>query len=160
MESTKINKWFGRYATFLLKWRWAAIALFAVILVLSFIGMSKMVQQTSFDDYFIEGDPMLVKTNEFKANFGNDYFIGILTECEDHFTKENLTVLRELGEELLDSLLTETRSRPWWTSSSCWARKTAWKSSRSSLTRFRRPDLPKWIRSGLWPTASRTWRAS
>ena len=104
MESTKINKWFGRYATFLLKWRWATIALFAVILVLSFIGMSKMVQQTSFDDYFIEGDPMLVKTNEFKANFGNDYFIGILTECEDHFTKENLTVLRELGEELLDSL--------------------------------------------------------
>ena len=104
MESTKINKWFGRYATFLLKWRWATIALFAVILVLSFIGMSKMVQQTSFDDYFIEGDPMLVKTNEFKANFGNDYFIGILTECEDHFTKENLNVLRELGEELLDSL--------------------------------------------------------
>ncbi|MBO6056892.1 MAG: hypothetical protein J6P64_01535 [Bacteroidales bacterium] len=63
-----------------------------------------MVQQTSFDDYFIEGDPMLVKTNEFKANFGNDYFIGILTECDDHFTKENLTILRELGNELLDSL--------------------------------------------------------
>jgi len=104
MESTKINKWFGRYAAFLLKWRWAAIALFVVILVFSFFGMSRMVQQTSFDDYFIEGDPMLVKTNEFKANFGNDYFIGILTECEDHFTKENLTVLRELGEELLDSL--------------------------------------------------------
>lgn len=104
MESTKINKWFGRYAAFLLKWRWAAIAVFVVILVFSFLGMSRMVQQTSFDDYFIEGDPMLVKTNEFKANFGNDYFIGILTECEDHFTKENLTVLRELGEELLDSL--------------------------------------------------------
>jgi len=104
MESTKINKWFGRYAAFLLRWRWAAIALFVILLVLSFLGMSRMVQQTSFDDYFIEGDPMLVKTNEFKANFGNDYFIGILTECEDHFTKENLTVLRALGEELLDSL--------------------------------------------------------
>ena len=24
------------------------------------LSMSKMVQQTSFDDYFIEGDPMLV----------------------------------------------------------------------------------------------------
>ena len=66
--------------------------------------MSKMVQQTSFDDYFIEGDPMLVKTNEFKENFGNDYFIGILTECDNHFTKESLTLMRELGEELLDSL--------------------------------------------------------
>jgi len=104
MKSHKINQFFGRYAAFLLKWRWAAIALFAVILIVSFVGMSKMVQQTSFDDYFIEGDPMLVKTNEFKENFGNDYFIGILTECDNHFTKENLTLMRELGEELLDSL--------------------------------------------------------
>ena len=79
MKSHKINAFFGRYATFLLRWRWAAIALFAIVLVASFLGMSKMVQQTSFDDYFIEGDPMLVKTNEFKANFGNDYFVGILT---------------------------------------------------------------------------------
>jgi len=104
MKSHKINQFFGRYAAFLLRWRWAAIALFAVILIVSFVGMSKMVQQTSFDDYFIEGDPMLVKTNEFKENFGNDYFIGILTECDNHFTKENLTLMRELGEELLDSL--------------------------------------------------------
>ncbi len=104
MNSHRINKFFGRYAAFLLKWRWVAIALFVIILMISFFGMSKMVQQTSFDDYFIEGDPMLVKTNEFKENFGNDYFIGILTECDNHFTKENLTLLRELGEELLDSL--------------------------------------------------------
>lgn len=104
MKSNKINAFFGRYAACLLRWRWAAIALFAVVLAVSFIGMSKMVQQTSFDDYFIEGDPMLVKTNEFKENFGNDYFIGILTECDNHFTKENLTLMRELGEELLDSL--------------------------------------------------------
>ena len=104
MKTQKINKFFERYATFLLKWRWAAIALFIIVLLVSFYGMSKMVQQTSFDDYFIEGDPMLVKTNEFKAHFGNDYFVGILTECDDHFTKENLTTLRQLGEELLDSL--------------------------------------------------------
>ncbi len=104
MKSHKINQWFGRYAAFLVKWRWMAIALFVIVLLASFYGMSKMVQQTSFDDYFIEGDPILVKTNEFKEIFGNDYFVGILTECNDHFTKENLTLLRELGEELLDSL--------------------------------------------------------
>ena len=104
MKSHRINKFFERYAAFLLKWRWVAIALFAVVLLVSFYGMSKMVQQTSFDDYFIEGDPMLVKTEEFKAHFGNDYFVGILTDCDDHFTLENLTLLRELGNELLDSL--------------------------------------------------------
>ncbi len=104
MKSHRINKFFERYAAFLLKWRWVAIALFAVVMIVSFYGMSKMVQQTSFDDYFIEGDPMLVKTDEFKAHFGNDYFVGILTDCDDHFTKENLALLRELGNELLDSL--------------------------------------------------------
>ena len=90
MSSSKINEWFGRYAAFLLKWRWAAIALFAAVMVASFAGMSRMVQQTSFDDYFIEGDPMLVKTNEFKAQFGNDYFVGILTTCDNHFTHDKL----------------------------------------------------------------------
>lgn len=104
MKSHRINKFFERYAAFLMKWRWVAIALFAVVMVVSFYGMSQMVQQTSFDDYFIEGDPMLVKTEEFKAHFGNDYFVGILTDCDDHFTRENLTLLRELGNELLDSL--------------------------------------------------------
>lgn len=104
MKSHRINKFFERYAAFLMKWRWVAIALFAVVVVVSFYGMSQMVQQTSFDDYFIEGDPMLVKTEEFKAHFGNDYFVGILTDCDDHFTRENLTLLRELGNELLDSL--------------------------------------------------------
>ena len=104
MKTNKINLFFERYAAFLLKWRWAAIALFAVVLLVSFYGMSRMVQQTSFDDYFLEGDPMLVKTEEFKAHFGNDYFVGVLTDCDNHFTKENLTLLRELGNELLDSL--------------------------------------------------------
>lgn len=74
MKSHRINQFFGRYAAFLLRWRWVVIALFAILLFVAFKGMSKMVQQTSFDDYFIEGDPMLVKTNEFKENFGNDYF--------------------------------------------------------------------------------------
>ena len=104
MKANKINEWFGRFGAFLIKWRWAVLALFVVVLLISFKGMSKMVQQTSFDDYFIEGDPMLVKTEEFKAHFGNDYFVGVLTDCEDHFTKENLTLLRELGNELMDSL--------------------------------------------------------
>jgi predicted RND superfamily exporter protein len=44
MKSHKINQFFGRYAAFLLRWRWAAIAIFAVILAVSFHGMSKMEQ--------------------------------------------------------------------------------------------------------------------
>lgn len=53
MKSHRINQFFGRYAAFLLRWRWVVIALFAILLFVAFKGMSKMVQQTSFDDYFI-----------------------------------------------------------------------------------------------------------
>lgn len=47
---------------------------------------------------------MLVMTDEFKSHFGNDYYVGVLTQCDNHFTKENLATLRALSNELLDSL--------------------------------------------------------
>lgn len=104
MTIEMINEKFGRMCRGLLKRRWFALGAFVVILFVSMIGMKKMVQETSFDAYFIEGDPMLVKTDEFKAHFGNDYFVGVLTECDNIFTKKNLTLLRELSNELMDSV--------------------------------------------------------
>lgn len=104
MKIEKINNYFGSFAEKLLRVRWQTLLTFCVVIVLSFIGMKRMVKETSFDDYFIEGDPMLVKTEEFKSHFGNDYYVGVLTQCDNHFTKKNLTTLRELSNELLDSL--------------------------------------------------------
>ena len=104
MKIERINELFGRYAEQLLRVRWLTLAAFAVVIVLSVVGMKLMVKETSFDDYFIEDDPMLVKTEEFKSHFGNDYYVGVLTQCDNHFTKKNLTTLRALSNELLDSL--------------------------------------------------------
>lgn len=104
MKIEKINEKFGTFAERLLQARWWVLAAFAAVMVLSVMGVKKLVVQTSFDDYFIEGDPMLVKTDEFKAQFGNDYFVGVLTECDNHFTKRNLETLRALSNELLDSI--------------------------------------------------------
>lgn len=104
MKIERINEKFGAFAGWLLRVRWWVLVAFATVIVLSVMGVKRMVVQTSFDDYFIEGDPMLVKTDEFKAHFGNDYFVGVLTRCDDHFTKENLETLRALSNELLDSL--------------------------------------------------------
>lgn len=103
MKIETINEKFGAFAE-VLRMRWWTLAAFAVVVVLSLMGVKKQVVQTSFDDYFIEGDPMLVKTDEFKAHFGNDYFVGVLTECDNHFTSKNLEALRALSNELLDSL--------------------------------------------------------
>ncbi len=104
MKIEKINERFGVFAGRLLRARWWVLGAFAAVMVLSAVGVKKLVVQTSFDDYFIEGDPMLVKTDEFKAHFGNDYFVGVLTECDNHFTRQNLETLRALSNELLDSL--------------------------------------------------------
>lgn len=104
MQIEKINLRFGRFAQRLLRFRWAVLPLFAAVVVAALSGTKKVVVQTSFDDYFIEGDPMLVKTDEFKSHFGNDYFVGVLTRCEDHFTRPALETLRALSDELLDSL--------------------------------------------------------
>ena len=104
MKIERINKWFGRYAERLLRVRWWTLGAFILLMVISVVGMKRMVKETSFDDYFIEDDPMLVKTEEFKSHFGNDYYVGVLTRCDNHFTKKNLTTLRALSNELLDSL--------------------------------------------------------
>ena len=104
MKIERINELFARYAEQLLRVRWWTLGAFAVVIILSVIGMNRMVKETSFDDYFIEDDPMLVKTEEFKSHFGNDYYVGVLTQCDNHFTKEHLTTLRALSNELLDSL--------------------------------------------------------
>ena len=104
MKIETINELFARYAEQLLRIRWWTLSAFALVIILSVIGMNRMVKETSFDDYFIEDDPMLVKTEEFKSHFGNDYYVGVLTQCDNHFTKENLTTLRALSNELLDSL--------------------------------------------------------
>ena len=104
MKIERINELFARFAEQLLRVRWWTLGAFALVLVLSVIGMNRMVKETSFDDYFIEDDPMLVKTEEFKSHFGNDYYVGVLTQCDNHFTKEHLTTLRALSNELLDSL--------------------------------------------------------
>lgn len=104
MRIETINEKFRDMCRGLLKRRWIALGAFVLILFVGMVGMKKMVKETSFDAYFIEGDPMLVKTDEFKAHFGNDYFVGVLTECDNIFTKENLTLLRELSNELMDSV--------------------------------------------------------
>ena len=104
MKIERINELFARYAEQLLRVRWWTLGAFVLVLILSVVGMKRMVKETSFDDYFIEDDPMLVKTEEFKSHFGNDYYVGVLTQCGNHFTKENLTTLRALSNELLDSL--------------------------------------------------------
>ncbi|TKG97003.1 hypothetical protein EYV94_00835 [Puteibacter caeruleilacunae] len=99
-----INQWFERRAKAMIRFRWLIIFLFAVVVSTSMLGLKSLRVESSWDGYFLEDDPMLIKTDEFKEIFGNDNFVAVLTECDNSFSKENLELIRELSNELLDSI--------------------------------------------------------
>lgn len=104
MKIANINKQFRRLVSWILCHRLLVISLFAVLVTFSFVGTKQIVMKTSFDDYFVSDDPMLLKTNEFKSIFGNDYYVAVLVKNKDIFSHESLTLIRELSQELKDSL--------------------------------------------------------
>ncbi|GAF04665.1 efflux RND transporter permease subunit [Saccharicrinis fermentans] len=104
MNIQKINNWFEKRADGIIKNRWLIIVTSIVLVGIAFMGLPKVEMESSWDGYFLEGDPMLVKTDEFKEIFGNDEFVAILTECDNTFSKESLELIRELSNELMDSL--------------------------------------------------------
>lgn len=104
MNIEKINMWFAGRGGWIVKRRWVVLCLFVVIFGISLMGLKYLNITVSWNDYFLEDDPMLVKTDEFKSIFGNDNYVAVLTRCDDIFTKENLELLRELSNEMLDSL--------------------------------------------------------
>ncbi len=104
MKIEKINTKFGQIAEWILRHRAIVLAAFAVLLGLSVVGMRKIHFESSWDSYFVEGDPVLLQTDKFKAIFGNDYYAAVLTECDNSFTQENLALIRALSNELRDKL--------------------------------------------------------
>ncbi len=104
MKIEKINNWFEKLAIGTIKKRWLVIGSFIAIIAVSVIGLKQIVVESSYDGYFLEDDPMLVQSDKFKSIFGNDNFVAVLTECDNSFSKQSLELIRELSNELMDSL--------------------------------------------------------
>ncbi len=104
MKIQKINNWFERRATGIIKRRWLIIVIFLAIVAVGFNGLRSLNVESSWENFFLEDDPVLVKSDEFKEIFGNDSFVAILTECDNSFTKKSLELIRELSNELMDSI--------------------------------------------------------
>lgn len=105
MNIERINSKFRALTEWNLKHRLLTVLVFAAIFIVSVMGLKRIYFETSWDSYFVEGDPMLEKTDDFKATFGNDYYVSVLVKNENGlFTKQNLELIRELSQNLMDSL--------------------------------------------------------
>jgi len=96
----KINHAFHRMAETIVRLRWLNILLFFLITGFCVNGMKQIQLDTSWDNWFLENDPMKIADDEFKAIFGNNEFVAVLVEVDDVFTPEVLATIRELGAEL------------------------------------------------------------
>ena len=104
MKIERINEWFAHRGKWMMRKRWLVLTGFVLVFAIGFTGLKHFKVSASWEDYFLEDDPMLVKTQEFKNIFGNDNFAAVLTRCDDSFTKENLELIRELSNEMMDSI--------------------------------------------------------
>lgn len=105
MKIERINNWFRRLAEKTIHHRITFLLAFIALLVFGFMGTKRIYFETSWDSYFVKGDPMLLKTDEFKSIFGNDYYAAVLVQNENGlFTKTNLELIRQLSNELRDSI--------------------------------------------------------
>ena len=80
MNIEKINQKFRRFGEMVVNHRVKVLALFVALIVFSVAGLNRIYFETSFDTYFVKDDPMLLKTDEFKSIFGNDYYVAVLVE--------------------------------------------------------------------------------
>lgn len=96
MKIERINDWFARQGRWMVQKRWLVLSLFILVFAIGFTGLRYFKVSASWENYFLEDDPMLVKTKEFKDIFGNDNFAAVLTQCDNSFMKENLELIREL----------------------------------------------------------------
>ena len=96
----EINQRFRKIGEFILRFRWLLIAALIVLDLAGFWGIAQIKVQSSFDSWFLEGDPLTKTTNEFEKIFGNNEYVAILVEADDVLSPEILGIILDLGEEL------------------------------------------------------------
>ncbi len=100
----KINTWFAKRAVGLIRNRWYFLLGFAVVLGVSFYGTSLIKVDVSNESNFLPNDPIRLQTKKFEELFGNDQYVAVMVENENLFSREALLKLRELHNELYDSV--------------------------------------------------------
>jgi len=99
-----INRWFRRIGEQILKFRWLFIAILIVVDVIGFWGMTKVKTDKTWDSWFSKDDPINIATDKFEDVFGNNDYVGLLIEAPDVFDPEILSMIRELGHDLLNGV--------------------------------------------------------
>ncbi|RNC64492.1 hypothetical protein [Proteiniphilum sp. X52] len=75
MSIKQINRWFTRMGERVIRRRWWVIAAFTALFAAGFYGLQWMNVNDSWDSYFLENDPMRMKTDDWFG--GNEGLFGV-----------------------------------------------------------------------------------
>ena len=106
MNIDKMNRFFERFATGVLKHKVIVLILILAVVAAFVSRIPKMHFITSFESFFVEDDAEIVTYDRFKAEFGNDKTIYALVEPKQGpmFTLENMAILKKLTADLEDTI--------------------------------------------------------
>ena len=91
---------FGRLAEFLVRHRFAVLAVTLVATAALAVSASRLTVNTSTEYMFREGDEQLVRYDDFKERFGSDEFVFVLLDSEQIFTPTELERVVALQEAI------------------------------------------------------------
>lgn len=100
LDIEKINARFRKIGDYIVRFRTLNLLLFFVLLVVTILGLRLVRSDTNQENYFLEGDELLIAKEHFDSIFGNDDFCAVLVEADDVFTPQTLRLIRQMGQEL------------------------------------------------------------
>lgn len=99
-----INVWFENLGKGIVKFRWIILIAFIIVTIIAGFGLNKIKLDNSIESWFLEGAEIKRAQDKFEEIFGNNDYAAFLVEAEDVFAPEILTMIRDLGEELENSV--------------------------------------------------------
>ncbi|MDR2303757.1 MAG: MMPL family transporter [Treponema sp.] len=100
----RINRRFAQFAAFQIRYRWFFIAGLAIFTFIGLAGLPRMTTNDNMDEWFNEYDTIEINTKRFEALFGNEDQVLVLIQADDVFDPGVLTMIRDLGAELLEKV--------------------------------------------------------
>ncbi len=100
MARLRSEVFFEKITAAIIRFRW--LTLLGVLLVTGLLmaQYSKLTFNSSFEIWFFEQDPAMVRLELFKKSFGNSNFVYIVAETEDVFQPETARALKRMTLEL------------------------------------------------------------
>jgi predicted RND superfamily exporter protein len=104
MKIQQINQIFKKIGESQVRYRWPVLIIALLLTVFGFSGLRYTQSVSNQEHWFEETEDVQIAQDRFEEQFGNNEFVGLLIQADDVFHPEVLTMIRDIGEELMEKV--------------------------------------------------------